>query len=216
MPFFVLEKDNPDFPPAHFADQNGLLAVGGDITADWLLAAYKAGVYLWSAPTEEYSWWSPDPRLVIFPQEMEISENIRSLLEGNTYNISMEDDFEEALRFCHQVQNQGQMSAKWIMGVLIAAYQKLYEDGFARMMTIRKDGNIRSAAFGAKIKDLFFLEYICATDDTEAELALVALIQALEKEGLKMVDVQKESYELPDIGLREMSRSEYISIIGEL
>ncbi|MEZ4919861.1 MAG: hypothetical protein R2792_12235 [Saprospiraceae bacterium] len=213
MPFFELEKDKIGFPPAHFADQNGLLAIGGDITAEWLLAAYKSGIYLWSSPIEEYSWWSPDPRLVLFPEDLEISEQIQALLNGTAYTFSTEDDFAEVMRFCEQTQNKGEMSAKWLMGSLIAAYKQLKEDGLARALTVRQNGIIKSAVFGTKIESVFFLEYVCATDDTEAILALVALIHALEKEGLKMVDVQKETYEFPDIGLREISRNEYVSII---
>lgn len=214
MPFFTLNKEKISFPPAHFADQEGLLAVGGDVTADWLIAAYKTDAYLWSSPIQEFTWWSPDPRLVLYPKDLIISPEVEALMQEK--KISYQWDTEAIFNYCIKKQNKGEMSPDWIMGVFTEAYKELLKKGVAKGLIVKNGYNHLAAAFGAQIGKVFFLEYICGDEDRYAALAISLLIQQLAEEGVSLFDLQKETYKMGDIGYTEMSRNEYISIMQKL
>ena len=213
MPFFELNKDEISFPPAHFADIHGLLAEGGDITGDWLLAGYKAGVFLWSSPIEALRWWSPDPRIVLFVNELKISADLQELKGKNAYIITYDQDLTGLLKLCEKIYNHGEMNPKWLPGVLANAYSALKEKGVLHSVEIWQDDNLLGGMFGTILGTVFFGEYVCGVQENIAELALISSVEKLKKEGVTLFDLHKETMETEDVGYREISRNEFISLL---
>ncbi len=213
MPFFTLGKDDLKFPPAHFADADGLLAEGGDITADWLLEGYKSGAFLWAGPMDTLKWYSPDPRVVMFCERLDLPKYLKDFLDFAPYTVTYSEDFEKGLAFCESIENEKPMYPGWITGVFAQAYKELNERGYVRSAQVWKEGKMIGAAFGSKIGHLFFMEHVCENDDYAGELALKSLVELLAKEEVSLIDMHRDTTETIDIGLSEISKSEYLHIL---
>ncbi len=213
MPLFELHTQEPHFPPAEFADSQGLLAVGGQLTADWLLAAYRSGLYLWCSPMEPLQWWSPDPRIVLFPDELKIPENIKQLATREALQIKLNSSLSELMDLCQNCLNKPPMSAEWLTGAFAKSYLELEEKKLVRSATVWLEGKLIGGAFGALLRKVFFGEYVCQSTESMAELALVSLTQQVQKEGAMLMDLHKDTMATDDIGYREISRAEFLSFL---
>lgn len=213
MPFFTIGKDEMKFPPANFADADGLLAEGGDITAEWLLAGYKSGVFLWAGPMDPLKWYSPDPRVVLYPERMEVPDYVADYLKYAPYEVTYEEDFAKGLAYCESIENEKPMYPGWITGLFAKAYLELHQKSVVRSAQVWKEGKLVGAAFGTQIGQLFFGEHVCGDDDYTPELALISLAQKLEKEGVVLMDLHRDTTETIDIGLAEISKNEYLHIL---
>ncbi len=214
MPFFELQTGKPSFPPAHFADQEGLLATGGELTADWLLAAYRAGIYLWCSPMEPLYWWSPDPRIVLFPEEVSVPEEVRKLQKEGGFEQRLNEELERLIASCEKQWNQPPMNRAWLSGALAQAYAELEKRGVVRSILLEQDGEIRGGAFGSLAGKVFFCEYVCGTQNGWPELALIELCHQLQKEGISCMDLHKDTTATDDIGYREISRNEFLGLLS--
>ncbi len=213
MPFFTIGKDEVKFPPAHFADADGLLAEGGDITAEWLLEGYRSGVFLWAGPMDPLKWYSPDPRVVLYPERLDVPGYVKDSLQFAPYKVTTQEDFAQGLAFCERIENAKPMYPGWITGLFAQAYQELNQKGFVRSVQVWKDDRVVGAAFGTKINQIFFCEHVCGDDDYAAEMALITLAQNLEKEGVVLMDLHRDTTATIDIGLSEISKNEYLHIL---
>lgn len=212
MPFFELSADKIAFPPSHFADVDGLLAEGGDITADWLMAGYKTGAFLWSSPVEPLRWWAPDPRIVLMTNEVIISTKLQKKIEDYQAFVTYNQDIEKLMQFCEKYYNKGAMNPEWLTGMFVNAYRDLYALGVVRSIEVHQDGVLIGGAFGTVIGNVFFGEYVCG-DAEVSELALVLLAKHLQKEGVELLDLHKETMATADIGYREISKNEFVSFL---
>ena len=214
MPYFELPPAGPpSFPPAHFADQEGLLATGGELTAEWLLTAYQAGIYLWCSPMEPLYWWSPDPRIVLFPQDIFIPESVRALQNDESLQKLFNAELPRLIKLCEEQWNQPPMSREWLSGAFARAYLELEETGVVRSIILQKNGEILGGAFGALHGRVFSCEYVCETQSGYAELALIELSRKLSTEGMTCMDLHKDTSATDDIGYREISKNEFLSLL---
>ncbi len=213
MPLFELHAQEPDFPPAQFADSQGLLAVGGQLTAEWLIAAYRSGLYLWCSPMEPLQWWSPDPRIVLFPEELKVPEYIEQLTTKTELQIQLNSPLARLIDFCQNCLNKPPMSAEWLTGAFAKSYLELEKKKLVRSATVWLEGKLVGGAFGSLLEKVFFGEYVCQTAEGMAELALIALTRHLQKEGAALIDLHKDSMATDDIGYREISRAEFLSFL---
>ena len=215
MPSFQLSKENISFPPAHFADSEGLLAEGGDITATWLLEGYKSGYYLWASPMQYPKWWTPDPRIVFFPKDLIIPDHISEGIKKAGFKVTFNKGLEGVMKLIQSIENKEEMNSGWLTGKLIKAYLEIERLGLALSVEVYKNNTLVGGAFGATNKKIFFGEYINGIEKYAAEFALISLVEKFQKENYTLLDLHKETNVTMALGIREISRSEYIHLLKQ-
>lgn len=207
MPYFFLPPDEIKFPPGHFADLDGLLAQGGDLTADWIIAGYQNGVFLWSSPMEPLKWFCPDPRVVIFPDQLSRIEYPAK------YHFEFNSDLTSILDYCEALENKKEMNPAWVTGKFKQVYSELDQRGFVHSVQIKEESELIGVAFGSQIGRVFFMEYVSGKEEKIRESVLIALVNYLKDQGIQMIDVHKETNLTIDIGYSEISRNEYLDLL---
>lgn len=213
MPFFELPNDKISFPPSHFADVDGLLAEGGGISADWLLAAYKTGVFLWSSPVEPLRWWAPDPRIILMVDELIVPTKLQNKLSEFQPFLTYNQGLESLMKLCEEIYNVGEMNPAWITGMFINAYKELFSLGVVRSVEIWEGKDLLGGVFGVVQGKVFFGEYVCGKGVDIPEIALIAAVEKLKEEGVQLIDLHKETMTTCDIGYREISKNEFVSFL---
>ena len=215
MPVFQLQKDIIAFPPADFADNDGLLGEGGDISATWLLEGYKSGFYLWTSPMRYPKWWTPNPRIVLFPSELEVPDYLLKEIDKAKFKVTFNQDLEGVMKLIQSIENKGEMNNGWLTGKLIQAYLDIEKRALSLSVEVYQANKLVGGAFGASNGKIYFGEYINGTIAYAKECALIELTKKLQKENFSLLDLQKETNETINIGLKEIARSEYIRILKE-
>jgi len=215
MPVFKLHNHTVAFPPAHFADSDGLLGEGGEVNAQWLLEAYKNGFYLWTNPMRYPKWWTPDPRIILYPKDLNVPDYVSEGIDKANFTVTFNQDLAGVMKLIQTIENKGEMNNGWLTGKLVKAYLEIEKLGHALSVEVYKDGELIGGAFGARNKKIYFGEYINGTEEFAKEFALIELTKKLQQENYTVLDLQKETNETIDIGLSEISRSEYIRILKE-
>ena len=195
MPSFQLSKENNSFPPAHFADSEGLLAEGGEISAPWLLEGYKNGFYLWASPMQYPKWWTPDPRIVMFPKDLDVPDYVSEGIEKSNFKVTFNQDLMGVMKLIQSIENKAEMNSGWLTGKFITAYLEIKKLGLTISVEVYKNGQLVGGALGASNKKIFFVEYINGTEKFAAEFALISLAQKLQEENYTLLDLNKETIE---------------------
>jgi leucyl/phenylalanyl-tRNA--protein transferase len=212
MPYFELSKDELTFPPAYFADIDGLVAVGGNMDARRLLLAYNSGIYYWHFPLKHIKWWSPDPRTVLLLNSFEVSENRLATLE-NKFTCRLTTDFKKVLRRCQHIYNiQDRMNEAWFSERAFRTFIALHQKGYVQAVEVWKENELVGGIFGVGIGKLFFTEYLFSTLKFADEFALLYLIKKLKAEKYQIIDMQKPTAFFEGIEYEELSRIEYVAI----
>jgi len=215
MPVFKLDSNSVSFPPAHYADSDGLLGEGGIITAEWLLEGYKNGFYLWTSPMRYPKWWTPDPRIILFPKDLDIPDYVSEGIKQANFTVAFNQDLKGVMKLIQSIENKGEMNSGWLTGKLLKAYLEIEKKRLSLSVEVFKDNVLVGGAFGASNGKIFFGEYINGTEEFAAEFALIELTKKCQKEGFNLLDLQKETTETINIGLCEISRTEYIRILKQ-
>jgi len=217
-----LEGDAP-FPPLASAlkHPNGLLAAGADLSPERLLAAYRQGIFPWYAQDEPILWWSPDPRMVMFPAELKISRSLAKTLRNRGYEIRFDSAFEAVLHGCatrgadHDAQGSG-ASGTWITDAMRAAYLRLHELGYAHSAETWIDGELAGGLYGVALGRMFYGESMFTRARDASKLALVHLVQRLARRGYGMIDCQMHTAHLASLGARAIPREAFSLQLQEL
>ncbi len=208
MPYFELKKGDLNFPPAHFADLDGLLAVGGDMTAERLLLAYQSGIYYWHHPMKHVRWWSPDPRIVLEPGAGPETESTPAPFQS-TENTA----FEALLRLCQQEYNEpGAMGPAWLSERMFRIFTELEGQGLVHSQEVWEDGKLIGGFFGICLGDLCFGEYCAGRASGAAEHAIRQAARSLAGKGIRWIDLQKETARCGDLDYQELSRVAYVDL----
>lgn len=215
MPIFELTKEETKYPPAQYADSEGLLCEGGGLSTEQLINAYKSGLYFWFDPMRYIKWWSPDPRIVMFPESLAIPDYIKQDLDKTEYTATFNEDLETVMRFCQSIENIGEMSPAWITERTIRVFKALNEVGHVQTVGVFKDDKLVGGLYGVIIGKVFFGEYICSTEEYGKEFALISLAKELLERGFKLIDLNKDTNDTLDVGLSEISRNEYLDMVKE-
>jgi len=215
MPIFKLKSDIISFPPPDFGDNDGLLAEGGEITAKWLLEGYKSGFYLWTNPMRYPKWWTPDPRIVLFPKDLDVPDYITEEIKSANFRVTFNQNLENVMKLIQSIENKEEMNSGWLTGKLINAFLEIEKLGYALSVEVYKDDVLVGGAFGVNNGKFYFSEYINGTEKYARECALIELTKKLQKENYTLLDLQKETNETINIGLTEISRTEYIRILKQ-
>lgn len=209
MPVFLL-SDTIEFPPPHLASEEGLLAVGGDLSQKRLLLAYRMGIFPWFSNNEPILWWSPDPRLVLYPHEFKISKTIKKIIKKEVFKVTMDLAFNEVINQCAQVRlkkNQG----TWIVKDMIDAYCNLHESGFAHSVEVWQGGDLAGGLYGVSLGKCFFGESMFTRVSNASNIGLVKLLEHLKKLSFDMIDCQVATEHLTRFGARQIPRIRFLN-----
>jgi len=204
------------FPPVERAlsTPNGLLAAGGDLSPERLLAAYRLGIFPWYSEGEPILWWSPDPRMVLFPVELKVSRSLAKSLRNRRYEIRFDTAFEAVMQAC-AAPREGQ-AGTWISAEMIRAYLQLHRLGWAHSVETWIDGELAGGLYGMAIGRAFFGESMFTRARDASKLALVHLVQHLAREGYGLIDCQMRTPHLASMGAREIPRAGFSARLREL
>jgi leucyl/phenylalanyl-tRNA--protein transferase len=212
----TLLLDNMPFPPVAQAldEPNGLLAAGGDLSPQRLLDAYRHGIFPWFNTDEPVLWWSPDPRMVLFPQEFKMSHSLRRTLRNKQYEVRADSAFEQVMRAC-AAPREGQ-DGTWIHEEMIAAYTALHRMGYAHSIETWIDGELAGGLYGIAIGRMFYGESMFSRRSDASKIALAHLARQLEHWNFGMIDCQMNTRHLASLGAREIPRAEFVVRLREL
>lgn len=211
-----LEADMPFPPAAHaLADPNGLLAAGGDLSVPRLLAAYRQGIFPWFSDAEPILWWSPDPRMVLFPNEFSPSRSLARTLRQSRYEVRFDTAFDAVIAACAQTPRAGQ-NGTWITASIREAYCALHEQGYAHSAETWIDGELAGGLYGVAIGRMFYGESMFARCRDASKIAFAHLMRYLQTAGFGMVDCQVHTRHLASLGAYEIPRSGFLHRLAEL
>ncbi|HEX5652154.1 MAG TPA: leucyl/phenylalanyl-tRNA--protein transferase [Chitinophagaceae bacterium] len=210
MPLFVLDKELR-FPPAHLAEPDGLLAMGGDLSTERLLLAYRQGIFPWYEG-DYILWWSPDPRFVLFPEELKISKSIRPLLNRTEFDFTINKAFKEVIHQCKRITRPGQ-EGTWISDEMEKAYIKLHELGYAHSAESWKNGELVGGLYGIKLGKIFFGESMFSKKSQASRYAFIKYVELLTQEGIKLIDCQVYTDYLESMGARMIPGEEFRKLL---
>lgn len=209
------DPDSP-FPPLEQAltDPNGLLAVGGDLTPTRLIKAYRHGVFPWYNPGEPILWWSPDPRCVLYPQQLKISRSLRKTLNKQPFEIRFDTAFADVMRACGQPR--AKQAGTWITSQMFKAYVHMHELGFGHSVECWQNNQLVGGLYGLAIGKVFFGESMFSQVTDASKVALVYLCRWLIQNGYELIDSQVHTPHLESMGAQLIPRSKYAELLKTL
>ena len=207
--------DSEWFPPTHAADADGLLAYGGDLTPARLLAAYRRGIFPWFSHDEPPLWWSPDPRCVLFPDELRVSHSMRSLLRKSTFEFRVDTAGPAVIAACARTPRPGQ-DGTWITPAVGAAYTELYQRGHVHSAEAWQDGHLVGGLYGVQLGRVFFGESMFSHVPNASKFALIRWVTELQGQGIQLIDCQQATTHLLSLGARLIGRSDFEARLAEL
>jgi len=210
-PLYFL-TDKLEFPPVSMANSEGLLAVGGDLSPERLILAYRNGIFPWFNEDSLILWWCPDPRMVLFPSRIRSSKNMRKLINSNTLEIRVNTAFEQVIDACASVQRKGQ-EGTWITKQMKNAYLELHQLGIARSYEVWKDNELVGGLYGVDLGHVFCGESMFSLVDNASKYALIMLAEDLVKKGYSLIDCQLYTPHLQSMGAEEISRESFLKIL---
>lgn len=200
---------SPLFPPVERAltDPPGLLAAGGSLTPEWLVAAYQRGIFPWYMPGEPLLWWSPDPRLILVPANIKISRSLRKTLRSGRFEIRFDSDFAAVIEACAAPRSPG--NGTWITAEMQEAYKHMHRLGYAHSVEAWRENRLVGGLYGMSMGKVFFGESMFSRENDASKAALVYLARYLERNGFAMIDCQMTTPHLLSLGAQQIPRSEF-------
>jgi leucyl/phenylalanyl-tRNA--protein transferase len=205
------------FPPLAKAlrEPNGLLAAGADLSPERLLAAYRQGIFPWYSPGQPILWWSPDPRMVLFPSELKVSRSLAKRMRKDDYEIRFDTAFRQVMLQCALTERPGQ-DGTWITSDIVEGYCRLHALGHAHSVETWMEGKLVGGVYGVAIGRMFYGESMFHHVTDASKLAFVHLVRRLHDQGFGMLDCQMKTTHLASLGAREVSRDEFSQRLSEL
>jgi len=200
------------FPPVIEANEDGLLAIGGDLSVERLELAYRSGIFPWFNEGEPIIWYSPDPRMVLFPKDLKISKSMRQVIRRNDFKVTFNKNFAEVISNCKNVYRVGQ-GGTWITNEMQQAYIKLHEKGIAKSVEVWLDDELVGGLYGIDLGTVFCGESMFSAVSNTSKLAFISLVQKLEKENYQLIDCQVYNNHLASLGADEISRTEFLKFL---
>ena len=213
MPLFALDKELV-FPPVHLAEPDGLLAMGGDLSPERLLLAYRHGIFPWYEG-DTILWWAPHPRFVLFPEEIKPGKTVRGLLNKNAFDFTINQAFPEVIRQCKTIRRPGQQGT-WITPAVEKAYCTLHEMGYAHSAEVWKNGELAGGLYGIRLGRVFFGESMFSRVSNASRYAFVNYVSVLAAEGVALIDCQVYTEYLESLGARMIDRADFILLLDQL
>ncbi|HYF31036.1 MAG TPA: leucyl/phenylalanyl-tRNA--protein transferase [Chitinophagaceae bacterium] len=201
------------FPPVHLSEPDGLLAIGGDLSPERLLLAYKSGIFPWYEG-EYILWWSPDPRCVLFPPELKVSHSMKQLLKKDSFQFTINTAFADVIRACKEINRKSQAST-WITDEVENAYMQMHALGYAHSAEAWADGQLAGGLYGLRIGKVFFGESMFSNVTNASKFAFIRYTHQLQTEGVELIDCQVHTTHLESMGARLIPRTEFLELLHE-
>ena len=211
---YLDEKTSFQFPPVDSATEEGIVAVGGNLSPGMLLSAYRQGVFPWYSPGEPILWWSPDPRFVLFPQDLHVSKSMRRLLKKGVFGIRFDTAFERVIEACRTAPRPGQ-DGTWITDEVVEGYTRLHSLGYAHSVEAWQGEELVGGLYGIHLGRLFFGESMFSNEANASKAALVSLVDLAKSRGLSFIDCQYYTPHLESLGARNLPRKEFMRLLAE-
>lgn len=200
------------FPPVEEVNEDGILAVGGDLSPERLMLAYRNGIFPWFDEDEPILWWAPEYRMVVFPDEFKVSKSMRNILNRNIFKITFDQNFREVISNCSAIKRNGQ-NGTWISSEMIEAYCKLHELGFAKSVEVWLEDVLVGGLYGIDLGDVFCGESMFSKVSNASKVAFSSLVNKLKDDNYKLLDCQVHNDHLESLGAREITRDDFMAII---
>lgn len=209
---FLRSRD--EFPSVESATEEGLVAYGGDLSPERLIAAYSRGIFPWYDSSQPILWWSPDPRMVLFPENLKISKSMKQLLKKEVFEVTFDRAFPEVMENCATVKRDGQWGT-WITREMKQAYNRLHELGVARSVEVWQGNELVGGLYGIYLeeKKIFCGESMFAKVSNASKYGFIHLVKKLEKEGVELIDCQIHTPHLESLGASEIPRREFLQYL---
>lgn len=203
------------FPDPQTADAEGLLAVGGDLSSQRLLAAYYSGVFPWFDDSQPILWWSPDPRFVLYPENLHVSKSMKQLFKQKTFKVTYNRCFRQVITACAAIFRPGQ-EGTWITDDMITAYTNLHKLGFAQSVEVWQKDKLVGGLYGIYLKDkhVFCGESMFTKVDNASKYGFISLVQKLKNESVKLIDCQVYTKHLESLGAEEIPRFKFLKYLS--
>jgi leucyl/phenylalanyl-tRNA--protein transferase len=213
---FWLDPHPVAFPPTHLAlnEPDGLLAIGGDLTSEWLLSAYQKGIFPWYAHDDPILWWTPNPRSVLFTDAIHLSKSLKKRLRQARFDVTFDQAFTDVLKACAHTPRPDQ-DGTWILPEMMQAYERLHHQGHAHSVEVWQDSVLVGGLYGVAIGRMFFGESMFSRHSDASKLALVALCTQLREWGFRLIDTQVATDHLQRMGARLVSRELFESLLTQ-
>lgn len=201
------------FPDVEEALEDGLLAIGGDLSIERLFLAYSKGIFPWFNDDEIPMWWCPDPRFVLFPDELKVSKSMQQLLKRNTFDFRINTSFSEVIYQCRQTKRKDQ-DGTWITNDIVEAYTQLHHLGYAHCAETWLGGKLVGGLYGIRMGNIFFGESMFSLESNASKFAFLNYVQQLQTEGVVLIDCQVYTPHLESLGARMIAREDFMGIIS--
>ncbi len=209
-----LLPDEPIFPPAGEAETDGLIAIGGDLSAPRLVQAYAQGIFPWFLEYDEFYWYSPDPRLLLFPDEYKVPDSLRRIVKKELFEVRFDTDFERVIRAC-SIACRPEQDGTWISSEFIGGYTELYRLGFAHSVESYFEGELVGGLYGVSLGSAFFGESMFFTRSNASKVAFYKLVERIKEFGFRFIDCQVETSHMIRLGARTVPRGDYLVMLGD-
>ncbi len=200
------------FPLVEDANAEGLLAVGGDLSPERLMLAYKSGIFPWFNEDSLILWWSPDPRMVLYPERIKVSKSMRKVLKNNQFILTKNSCFEAVIDQCALAKRVGQ-EGTWITNEMKEAYLKMHEMGYAKSYEVWLDGSLVGGLYGIDLGHIFCGESMFSTVSNASKFAFIQLAEELHQKNYGLIDCQLYTKHLESLGAEEIPRTEFMKIL---
>jgi len=211
MPVYLLDEELW-FPPVDEAMPDGLLAAGGDLGIERLLLAYRSGIFPWYNEEDPPLWWSPDPRFVLFPDELKVSKSMQQVIKKQEFEFRTDSAFEEVIRNCSEAKREGQPGT-WITTDIMEAYTGLHHADYAHSAEAWKDGELAGGLYGVLLGRIFFGESMFSKVSNASKFAFINWVSLLKSKGIVLIDCQVYTKHLESLGARMISRRQYLAYL---
>ncbi|HOM01671.1 MAG TPA: leucyl/phenylalanyl-tRNA--protein transferase [Acetivibrio sp.] len=208
MPVFRLTEEL-FFPHPSLANEDGILAVGGDLSCERLLLAYQNGIFPWFSEDEPILWWSPNPRCVLFPKDIKVSKSMKKFFKKQVYEVTFDMCFRYVISMCAKLREDN----TWITPDIIESYLKLHDLGFAHSVETWYQGSLVGGLYGVSLGKCFFGESMFSIMDNASKTALIALSRKLEEKGFLLIDCQVHSKHLESLGAVNIDRDTFLKYL---
>lgn len=210
---YILSADI-NFPLLETADENGFLAIGGDLSPDRLLTAYRSGIFPWYNEDDPVCWWSPDPRCVLFPSRLHISKSMKQVLKQNKFVFKVNTAFKEVMKNCRDTVRKGE-SGSWIHEDMITAYCRLFEMGYAFSGESWYNGKLVGGLYGVRIGKVLFGESMFSLMPDASKFAFIRAVEYMMQDGLELIDCQLRTDHLVSLGAEMITRNQFIELVNK-
>lgn len=209
-----LDENEISFPdPALYDGHDGIIAFGGDLSIERIWFAYQLGIFPWYNPDEEILWWCPDPRFVLFPEELKVSKSMRKILNRNIFTFTENQNFREVIKSCQEISRKGQ-SGTWLSDELMESFIKFHEYGLAKSIEVWQEGELVGGFYGLQIGNIFCGESMFAKVSNASKAGFIHFVES-NKDNLELVDCQSHTEHLESLGARMIPKKEFLKTLHE-